>query len=102
MRDRRTTLEQNLWAWLRTASLPDLVVLLDTVGVELLVQRGTGPVEEAGLDVLRAANRLRPLTSATVTNLTDTPTHVVIGSHAAARDFLDRAATKYQGVDRRD
>ncbi len=81
-----TPFEQNLSAWLRTASLADLVVLLESLGRELLVQRGAGPVEQAGVDALRAANRLRPLAA--------TP----IGSHAASLEFLDRAAAKYQGA----
>ncbi len=93
-----TPFEQNLSAWLRTASLADLVVLLEFLGRELLVQRGAGPVEQAGVDALRAANRLRPLAEITVTNLTDQPNHVAVGSHAAALEFLDRAAAKYQGA----
>ncbi len=95
--DRAAILEQNVSAWLRTASLRDLVVLLEAAGRELLVQRGPGPVEQAGVDALRAANRLRPLVEVTVTNLTDQPNRVAIGSHAAALEFLDRAAAKYQG-----
>ena len=36
------------------------------------------------------------LVAFTVTNLTDQPNCVLIGSHAAAWDFLERAAAKYK------
>ncbi len=88
MSDSMTVLERNLVAWVRTAPLPALRLALDLIGFELLIQRGAGAVEQAGVDALRAANRLRTLTFQPDFEVLDV---------AGALEVLGRAAAKYQG-----
>ncbi len=71
MPDSVTVLERNLLTWVHTAPLRDLLLVLDIIGHELLVQRGAGPVEQAGVDALSAANHLRPLAAKSTFEILD-------------------------------
>jgi len=58
--DRVTVLEKNFASWIATASLGEIVVILDAVCYELIANR-SGPAGRAGTDVGVAAETLRDL-----------------------------------------